>query len=123
MSWSGLPGGTTAQTLIVDDPDAPSGVFTHWVIFNLSPEYLQLEEGVPNKEKLANGAMQGRNSGGDLGYMGPCPPHGPAHHYVFTLYALDKLLETKAGASRGQIMQLMTGHILGQAKLVGIYKR
>jgi Raf kinase inhibitor-like YbhB/YbcL family protein len=109
--------------LIVDDPDAPSGVFNHWVLFNLPPNYQQLEESVPKKESLPSGGLQGKNSSGIIGYMGPCPPRGPIHHYIFTLYALDKPLESKPGVSKEQILKLMAGHVLDQAKLVGIYKR
>jgi Raf kinase inhibitor-like YbhB/YbcL family protein len=123
LSWTGNPPDAKSQALIVDDPDAPGGVFTHWVIFNLPADVQQLEEGVPVREKLSNGALQGKNGTGRIGYMGPCPPRGPIHHYRFTLYTLDKKLELKAGSSKEQLLEAMSGHITSQVRLVGVFSR
>jgi len=122
LSWAGLPAGTVSLALIMEDPDAPVKNFTHWVIFNLPRETSGLQEAVPRDGTLADGAVQGKNGGRGIGYIGPCPPKGPAHHYVFTVYALDKSLDLAAGATKDEVRQAMEGHILGQATLIGIYQ-
>jgi len=107
----------------MDDPDA---VYTHWVIYNLPADSNGLPEAVPKDEQLANGALQGKIGSGGIGYptgyFGPCPPKGPAHHYRFTLYALDTSLNLAAGASKAQLLQAIEGHIIGQGQLVGLYQ-
>lgn len=123
LSWSQGPAGTGSFALIVDDPDAPLGVFTHWVIFNLPPDTRELPQGVIAEGELASGALQGRNDVGKIGYFGPCPPPGPAHHYRFTLYALDKPLDLAAGTSKARVLDAMEGHILAQGQLIGTYQR
>jgi Raf kinase inhibitor-like YbhB/YbcL family protein len=123
LVWSEPLEKPQAFVLIVDDPDAPSGVFTHWVLFNLPSNARQLGEAIPTQEQLQNGASQGKNDFGRIGYGGPCPPHGPAHRYRFALYALDKLLDLKAGASKKQIVEAMKDHILAQGQTIGTYQR
>ncbi len=123
LAWGGPPAGTKSFALICDDPDAPIGVFTHWVIFNIPPTARQLEEGVPAQERLANGTLQGKSGFGKLGYGGPCPPRGSPHHYRFTIYALDTVLDLKPGASKNDLLEAMKGHILAQGQLIGIYQR
>lgn len=123
LAWSEAPAGTASFTLIMDDPDALGGVFTHWIIFNLPPDTQELAEGITKAGELANGARQGKNDFGKTGYNGPCPPPGKAHHYHLTLYALDTKLELAAGISKKQLLDAMEGHILGQGKLVGTYQR
>jgi Raf kinase inhibitor-like YbhB/YbcL family protein len=123
LNWADLPAGTVSLALILEDPDAPVKNFTHWVIFNSPPDTSRLPEDVPKDGALAGGAVQGKNGGGGIGYMGPCPPKGPAHHYIFNLYALDKSLDLAAGATKAEVRQAMEGHILGQAQLTGIYQR
>ncbi len=125
LDWNQVPAGTVSFALIMDDPDA--GGYTHWVIFNLPPDTRGLPEAVPKDEELASGALQGKiGSGGigyPIGYFGPCPPKGSPHHYCFILYALDTSLGLDAGASKGQVLQAMEGHILAQSQLIGIYQR
>jgi len=123
LSWSGAPEGTRSFALIMDDPDAPGGIFTHWVIFNIPGGSVELAEGVPTSAELPTGARQGRNGFGRTGYDGPCPPRGISHHYQFVIYALDKVLDLAGGASKGQVVDAMEGHILGEGELVGIYGR
>jgi Raf kinase inhibitor-like YbhB/YbcL family protein len=123
LAWGEPPQQTQAFVLILDDPDAPGGTFTHWVLFNLPASVRQLEEGIPGQAQLQNGASQGKNDFGRIGYGGPCPPRGTAHRYRFTLYALDKTLDSKPGASKKQIVDAMKGHILAQSQLMGIYQR
>jgi Raf kinase inhibitor-like YbhB/YbcL family protein len=123
LDWGAGPPGTAAFSLILEDPDAPVKNFTHWVIFNLPPDTTGLPEALPRDGTLASGALQGKNGGGGIGYIGPCPPKGPAHHYVFNLYALDKSLDLAAGATKDQVRQAMQGHILAETILVGTYQR
>lgn len=123
LSWGPLPGNTKSVALIVDDPDAPAGVFTHWVLFNLPPDVSELPEGLPGREKLENGALQGQNGFRKTGYGGPCPPKGSPHHYYFTAYALDSVVDVQAGASKKELLDAMSGHVLGRGQLVGVYER
>ena len=123
LNWDAPPQGTQSFALIVDDPDAPGGVFTHWVIFNIPAGSRESPEAVPAQEQLPNGARQGKNDFGKIGYGGPCPPPGDPHRYRFTLYALDQPLGLKAGASKKQVLNAMEGHILAQGQLTGKYQR
>ena len=123
LIWDEPPQPTESLALIVDDPDAPGGVFTHWVLFNIPVNIYQFREDVPTQEQLENGALQGRNDFGRTGYGGPCPPSGGSHRYRFTIYALDQRLNLKAGASRKQVVDAMQGHILAQGQLTGTYQR
>ena len=123
LVWGEPPADTNSFALIVDDPDAPGRVFTHWVLFNLPADSRELPEAVPTQPQLSSGALQGKNDFGKTGYGGPCPPPGRPHRYQFTLYALDQLLDLKSGASKQQVLEAMQGHILGQGQLTGTYQR
>jgi Raf kinase inhibitor-like YbhB/YbcL family protein len=123
LGWSGAPPGTQSFALIVDDPDAPVGTWVHWVVYDLPANTKELPEGAPKQEQLSNGARQGRNDFRKIGYGGPCPPPGKPHRYFFKLYALDKKLDLKAGASKAEAESAMKGHILAQAELIGRYGR
>src|SRR5262249_16334726 len=123
LAWMDPPSGVKSFALIADDPDAPRGTWVHWVLYDLPADTTGLEEGVPTKETLQNGANQGQNDFGKVGYGGPCPPPGPAHHYHFKLYALADEIHLKAGATKQQLLDAMKGHILAQTELVGTYKR
>lgn len=126
LAWSGAPAPTAAYALIVQDPDAPGGTFVHWVIYDLPAATTSLPEGVPKDASLPQlgGARQGRNDfGGPPGYRGPCPPPGPAHHYHFRLFALDRTLGLAPGATRAEVADAMSGHELARAELVGTYAR
>jgi Raf kinase inhibitor-like YbhB/YbcL family protein len=123
LEWGEPPPGTQALVLIVDDPDAPVGVFTHWILFNIPADTRQLPEGIPAQQKLDSGALPGKNDFGKTGYGGPCPPAGRAHRYRFTIYALDKPLDLKSGAAKKQVVNAMEGHILAQGQLTGKYQR
>lgn len=107
-----IPTGTKSLALIVDDPDAPRGTFTHWVLFNIPPQLKQIEENV-----TPPGSLQGKK------YTGPCPPPGKIHHYYFKLFALDTILDLKEGISKADLERSIQDHILAQASLVGLYKR
>lgn len=121
LKWDDPPAGTKSFALVCEDPDAPGGTFTHWVLFNLPPERRSLEEGIPAKETLPDGSRQGKNDVGHLGYGGPGPPPGTPHRYVFKLYALDTLLDLAAGATREQLLTAVRGHVLAEGELLGKY--
>jgi len=123
LTWGEPPSETQSFALIMDDPEAPGGVFTHWLLFNLPADSRELPEAVPLHNELENGALQGKNGFGEIGYGSPCPPLGAAHHYRFTIYALDQALDLMAGASRKQVIDAITGHILAWGQLTGIYQR
>ena len=127
LAWTGLPAGTAALALIMDDPDAPPGTWVHWVIYDLPGTLKGLAEGVPKDETLESGARQGRAWGVEefskIGYGGPCPPPGKPHRYVFKLYALDRKLGLAAGATKPELLKAMKGRVLAQAELIGTYKR
>lgn len=121
LAWDGVPEGTKSFVLIMDDPDAPMGTWIHWVMYNIPGSESGLEEKIPGRLKLDNGTLQGINSFRWAGYGGPCPPSGPAHRYIFKLYALDTKLELKPGASKGDVLRAMQGHVLGEASLTGMF--
>ena len=126
LTWSDPPEGTQEIVLIMDDPDAPVGVFTHWVIYNISPETKEAPEGVQTKgamNKRGGGPKQGLNDFGKVGYGGPCPPRGPKHRYFFKLYALDAELNLEPRASKNDVEKAMKGHIIAQAQLTGTFRR
>jgi len=122
IAWSGLPEGTKSVAIITDDPDAPVGIWVHWVIFNIPPDIKGLPEAVPDGKTLDSGARQGINDSRKIGYVGPCPPGG-THRYYFKIYALDKDLDLAAGATKKELLKAMEGHILGEGQLMGRYKR
>jgi Raf kinase inhibitor-like YbhB/YbcL family protein len=123
LVWSGAPKNTKSYALIVDDPDAPSGTWVHWVIFNIPANKTSLTSAGGRNKNLLDGSMQGVNSSNNIGYDGPCPPPGKPHHYHFKLYALDTLLKLEPGVSKQDLVAATKGHILAQAELVGLYKR
>ena len=123
LTWTESPAETKTLALVMDDPDAPGGTFVHWVLYDLPADTRSLAEGLARDRQLANGARQGRNSFGKIGYNGPCPPKGAPHHYLFKLYALDTKTNLKAGASKGELERAMKGHILAQAEISGSYGR
>ncbi len=122
LAWTDPPRETQSIALIADDPDAPRGTWVHWVIYDLPPDARELSEGVPPAETLPNGAKQGRNDFGKIGYGGPCPPRG-THRYFFKLYALDRKLGLPAGKTKQELLEAMRGHVLTEAQLMGRYAR
>jgi Raf kinase inhibitor-like YbhB/YbcL family protein len=123
LAWSGIPEGTKSLALIVRDPDAPGGIFIHWVAFNIPANSSGLEEAIPNRPEIPSGGIQGTNSFGRIGYGGPCPPRGPAHHYHFRLFALDEALQLGSDATAGRLEEAMKGHVKASAEFVGIFGR
>jgi hypothetical protein len=123
LNWIDSPANTQSFALIMDDPDAPVGTWVHWVLYDLPADTKELSEGMAKQEQLPNGARQGRNDFGRIGYGGPCPPPGKPHRYFFKLYALDTKLNLKAGVTKAEVERAMKGHILAQAELIGRYGR
>jgi len=122
LEWANAPAGTKNFALICDDPDAPMGTWVHWVIYDIPASTMNLPEKVPPLKELNNGAKQGMSDFRTIGYGGPCPPSGE-HRYFFKLYALDGPTGLKPGAAKSQLVESMKGHILGEAELMGKYKR
>jgi Raf kinase inhibitor-like YbhB/YbcL family protein len=118
LTWSAPPEGTRALAIVVNDPDAIGGGFTHWLAFNLSPRTTSLPEGV---DSATLGGDEGTNSFGRLGYAGPCPPRHEMHRYEFHVYALDALLTARPGATRDQIDEAMSQHVIAEGILIGTF--
>ena len=123
LSWDNVPEKTERLAIICDDPDAPSGMFSHWVLYNLPRGTTQLLENVPKDEEIQDGARQGMNDFKETGYGGPCPPHGDTHRFVYHVYALDSMLHPVKGVTRSQLLMMMDGHILAKGELMGKYGR
>ena len=115
LDFSDVPEGTTSLTVIVDDPDAPSKTWVHWVAWNMDPSKNSMVENTGHEST-------GTNDFGTIGYKGPCPPSG-THRYFFKLYALDTTFDLTSVATKETLEKAMEGHILDRAELVGIYER
>ena len=136
LEWSGVPAAALRLVLICEDPDAPMGTFTHWVVVNLAPEVKALYASVPAEGYVPAASMvaaakpstysitrQGKNDFGKIGYGGPCPPSG-THRYVFRIYALDAPLATVGESpTRAEVIEAIKGHILAEGRLTGKYAR
>jgi Raf kinase inhibitor-like YbhB/YbcL family protein len=122
LSWESVPDGTRSLALIADDPDAPSGTYVHWVIYNLPPDTRGLPEDVPNQQTLPDGAAQGVNGAGSVGYIGPCPPGG-THRYFFKIYALDTEIGLGGGATKEEALDAIEIHVVAEGQLIGTYRR
>jgi hypothetical protein len=126
LTWSDLPENARELALIMDDPDAPTPEpWVHWVIYKIPATATTLPENVPAPATVSEpaGAVQGKNSWGNIGYGGPAPPRGPVHHYHFKLFALDAALEASSGLTKTQLLSAMEGHVLAWGELVGTYQR
>jgi Raf kinase inhibitor-like YbhB/YbcL family protein len=123
LTWTNAPESTKGFAIIADDPDAPAGTWTHWVIWNIPSSAHGLPENLPKEPRLADGAHQGRNDFRKTGYNGPCPPPGKPHRYFFKVFALDAPLDAKPGASRKEVEAAITQHTLAEAQVMGRYGR
>ena len=117
LSIQSVPAGTKSLALIVDDPDAPRGMWVHWVVWNIDPKTTEIRE-----DTVPTGAAQGMNDFRKKDYGGPCPPSG-THRYFFKLYALDTQLSPGANAEKTDLEKAMKGHIISEAQIMGTYKR
>ena len=122
LEWSGVPSTAKSIALVCDDPDAPMGTWVHWVVFNVPATANKLSEKIPTNKILEDGTTQGNNDFRKIGYGGPCPPSG-THRYFFKISALDKRTELAPGATKAELLNEMSGHILGEGKLTGRYSR
>jgi len=122
LKWSSVPVGTKSFAIICDDPDAPTGTWVHWVIYNLPGNIYQLPENLPPLKILPNGASQGRNDFERTGYGGPCPPGG-THRYFFKIYCLSEELKVEVGVTKSELLKAMKRYILAEGQLMGKYKR
>ncbi len=123
LSWSGVPAGTRSLVLIVEDPDAPSGAFRHWAAFDIPAGAHGLAAGYGPNRPVA-GFRQARNDFGGLGYGGPCPPPGPAHHYRFRLLAISRpSLDLSPSADALDVLRAAQPYVIQQTELTGIYRR
>ena len=111
---SSLPENTRSIALIVEDPDAPKGVYDHWIVWNIPPNEMIRENSRPG--------ISGKNSFGNTGYGGPCPPSG-SHRYFFKAYALDRELNIEAGSDKKRLNEAMQDHILSSGELMGRYQK
>ena len=111
-----VPSGAKSLALVVDDPDAPSGLFTHWIVWNISPQTNAIAEGSTPQ------GVQGTNDFGKSGYGGPCPPSG-THRYYFKIFALDRELDLPSGTKRSHLDAAMKGHVVAQGELMGRYSK
>ncbi len=123
LSWQSPPANTKSFALIVIDPDAPIGNFTHWVLYDLPPDMRELPQAIRKQEVLPNGSVQGLNDFGEVGYDGPCPPTHSFHRYIFDLYALDTKLNLPTGSIKRQVLDAVNNHILAHGQLTGRYQR
>jgi Raf kinase inhibitor-like YbhB/YbcL family protein len=125
LSWEGVPEGSAELALVMEDPDAPGGTFTHWILYGLAAGETALPEGVSEGGTVAGPPplRQGANDFGTVGYGGPCPPGGETHDYAFRLLALDAETGLEGGASRDELLVAVEGHVLAEAILTGNYSR
>ena len=122
LTWSPPPAGTESLALICDDPDAPGKTWVHWIVYNLPPSIHTLPEALPGKSPILEAGVQGTNDFHQLAYGGPCPPRG-THRYFFKLYALDKTLHLRSGATKAELEAAMEGHIIDRGELMACYSR
>lgn len=120
-----VPDAATSLVVIAEDPDAPSGIFVHWLLWNVPSRVEMIPKAIPATETVEGlaPAAQGTNDFGKIGYAGPCPPPGPPHRYLFRVFALDQTLSLDPGADRERLERAMEGHVLEEAVLTGTFGR
>ena len=123
LAWTNVPNDAKSLVLTVDDPDAPSGSFTHWIIYNLPTTVVGLSAGVPRSATLTQGGRQGLNDFGRVGYNGPCPPPGGLHHYHFRIFALDRSLQFNSDPDGERVRNAIRGHVLAEGETIGVFSR
>lgn len=123
LSWGPVPDGTASLVLICEDPDCPTGMFIHWILYNIPPGTSALPRAIPRKPVLPDGSAHGLNDFGRMEYGGPCPPPGKPHRYFFRLFALDTALHLRAPVTRKSIGAAMEGHVTGHGELMGTFGR
>lgn len=123
LSWGQVPKGTSSLVIICEDPDCPTGVFIHWILYNIPPSIESIPGGIPRRPVFPDGSAHGLNDFGKMEYGGPCPPPGNPHRYFFRLFALDTLLKLRAPVTRKSIGAAMGEHVIGKGELMGTFSR
>ncbi|MBU0650705.1 YbhB/YbcL family Raf kinase inhibitor-like protein [bacterium] len=123
LEWSGIPANAKSIAIICDDPDASTGNWNHWIIFDISPDTTKLEAGIPMAKLVLGNTKQGRTDFGSIGYSGPMPPPGNFHRYYFKIYALNTMLNAAPGIKRHEFLVLIKEHVLAEGSLMGRFKR
>jgi Raf kinase inhibitor-like YbhB/YbcL family protein len=121
IDWSGAPTKTKSYAMILVDLDAPGGTFTHWLVYDMPISMILLPKHMANLGKIIGGTKQGTNDLGTIGYSGPCPPSGATHRYMFTIYALDTVLDLDPEVNVIRLKDLMEHRILEQASMTVTY--
>ncbi|HYW96318.1 MAG TPA: YbhB/YbcL family Raf kinase inhibitor-like protein [Bacteroidales bacterium] len=122
LRWDEAPKNTVTFALILEDPDAPGGTYTHWILYNIPAGETELETIVPVAKKLDNGAIHGKNDFGKYGYGGPCPPKGETHRYFFRIFALKKKLAPESAGNHDDFYEAIKNNVLEKAEYMGTYK-
>lgn len=123
IRWEEIPDDAESLLIIMDDPDAPGGTFTHWLVYNISPSLTGIKGGVPDSAEIQRGIHQGLNGFGRIGYGGPCPPRGRTHRYYFRLYATATRPGLRKGARRQELEKEISGKVIEEASYMGTYQR
>lgn len=123
LSWANVSERAKSLALTCVDPDASGGRFVHWVVYGIQPAVTGFPENQPRTEFIAGGAVQGKSDFGRLGWGGPCPPPGLAHHYIFTLYALDTNPDLKPGLTLDELNAVLKDHLVAESRLTGMFRR
>ena len=119
LSWEGYPDNTKSFLIIMYDPDAPSGTFIHWIVYNIPPNVNSLPEGIAKESRIEGLCCQGVNDFGRIGYDGPCPPPGPKHRYFIIIFALDSMLDISGSVKLNDVLSAAKGHVLAYAEYMG----
>jgi len=124
LSWTGVPNNAKSLVLMIEDPDASLKPVTHWIVANIAPNATSLPENIMKGMEMVNGAMQGANVTGKIGYYGPKPPRDdPPHKYHFQIFALDTKLNLPSGFNRQALLDAMKAHVIAKGETVGMYRR
>lgn len=121
LSWGGYPPSARSIAIIMEDPDAPSGTFAHWILYNVRPGLGSVGSDQPDGGSIQGVGMQGTDDFGKVGYRGPCPPPGSVHHYRITVFALNKVLNMSPGSTRAELLRELMGHVVASGTLVGTF--
>jgi Raf kinase inhibitor-like YbhB/YbcL family protein len=122
VSWENVPAGAKTLTLIAEDPDAPSGTYTHWIVYNIPPSRGSIPGGITAVKEIDGGGQQGDNTAGDHMFGAACPPIGSSHRYIFTLYAVDYTMGLPT-TDRDGIDTMLNGHTIGEATIMAHFSR
>lgn len=122
VSWTGAPDGTKSLAVVFVEPEAPGGKnYIHWLLYDLPPDTTEIPEALPSTEAARAGGKHGKNDFRRWGWGGPCPPRGTDHFYFLKVYALDAEIDLEEGATKGEVISAMTGHLIGVGQLMGTY--